>query len=505
MAEQLCMKDMIQGIEDVFDPPLTYDGNYGFPVTSLYACSKMDGKRNLVQEYFEKNYLNKIYDLLKDYVSIIGDIFLVSDLAVNNKGRELKISLEILTQRICMGLVGGTPELGVDYTTYKSQLLAFFRNYKKAISLLENGEKDASLEKECQTIQDLYLYNEERRKEKYGKSYRPLPYSIYLEKIRNSIVGFLVNYNRLVEICNQPVDLQTLESTLDLDKFYFLITKHLLDSSLFSERQNGLLPNAFSFVELYIANLLYLKKEFQYELSLRMQTLENGEMLVHTDDLICQYNEIKNRHPEFASYQIEAEEGVDYRDFRVAQEEHRKLENFIRSKELVASWNFVRKGERGTVSSSSGSGTHFPKVVKTEDEKNSELRRRIDFFEGSAYAYRMEGIHQFEGYVGYVYANGFVIFERFYKDTVSYELADEHATYVMNFDNFVEMSKKTKTEIIAYIKSGNTDVRRVYHTSTWEERINQIIQGSGYDLETLSFIDRLVENGEIKRKGVTNG
>ena len=35
----------------------------------------------------------------------------------------------------------------------------------------------------------------------------------------------------------------------------------------------------------------------------------------------------------------------------------------------------------------------------------------------------------------------------------------------MNFNNFVQMSKLTKTDIMAYIKNGGTDVRRVYHTN----------------------------------------
>ncbi len=136
----------------------------------------------------------------------------------------------------------------------------------------------------------------------------------------------------------------------------------------------------------------------------------------------------------------------------------------------------------------------------SKDEKNAELRRRIDFFEATPYVYRVEGINNFAGYIGYIYPNGQVIFERFYKDLSSYELALENATYIMRLDNFLEMSKLSKPEIIEYIKAGNTDVKRRYHTSKWEENITAIIVGNEYDVKTVDTIEELVNSGKIQRK-----
>ena len=76
--------------------------------------------------------------------------------------------------------------------------------------------------------------------------------------------------------------------------------------------------------------------------------------------------------------------------------------------------------------------------------------------------------------------------------------------YKMTFDNFVEMSKKTKVEIIDYIKSGGSNVKRLYHTSTWFERVLQIIESDTYSKDAMEKIDALLNNGEIIYKNYKN-
>ena len=70
----------------------------------------------------------------------------------------------------------------------------------------------------------------------------------------------------------------------------------------------------------------------------------------------------------------------------------------------------------------------------------------------------------------------------------------------MTFNNFVEMSKKTKTDIMAYIKNGGTDVRRVYHTNKWIDKMIAIITGKTYDEKAMERIDKLISEGKISKK-----
>lgn len=502
------MSDYYSGIEELFNPPLTYSGNYGFPLRALEICSKMENGRNLVQEYFEKNHLKSIYDILEDYKDAFKEIILVSDVNTEGKGRVLKVALEVLTQQISFGLVNDCPNLDADYKTYKSTVLAFFRNYKKAITAMESKDKESFYEliSYVENIMARYEINEKLRKEKYGKNYFPMDMREFLEKLRNKIVKFLVVYNQLVEICSKPVDLKELEQLLDLEKFYFVMTKELIEAGKTTERLDGHLPYSFAFAKVYIHDLKLFKATHNYDLKLQVPILIDRVELVTTEvvttkSLIKEFNELRNRHPEFSTRVIEPVDGVDYQDMEVFNNVIETMEAERKSKKLELSWKLFKKGERETAPSDDISvKPHFPSAEMSKDEKNAELRRRIDFFEATPYAYRVEGINNFAGYIGYIYPNGQVIFERFYKDLSSYELALENATYIMRLDNFLEMSKLSKPEIIEYIKAGNTDVKRRYHTSKWEENITAIIIGKEYDAKTVDTIEELVNSGKIQRK-----
>jgi hypothetical protein len=84
---------------------------------------------------------------------------------------------------------------------------------------------------------------------------------------------------------------------------------------------------------------------------------------------------------------------------------------------------------------------------------------------------------------------------------------EANATYVMNIDNFVELSALSKTDIIKNIKSTvNPNVKRVYHSKNWEQRLLSIIEGAGYDAVE-EKIDTLIETGRVRKetKGLGTG
>ena len=69
------------------------------------------------------------------------------------------------------------------------------------------------------------------------------------------------------------------------------------------------------------------------------------------------------------------------------------------------------------------------------------------------------------------------------------------------FNNFVELSKLTKTEIIKFIKnSANPEVIRLYHSNNWAARLHSVINGKGYNSSISKKIDYLLEQKEISQK-----
>lgn len=499
MANVICNE-----VEEVFNPLAFYEGNYIFPIDTLYDCSKVVNGRNLVKEYFYDNYLRKLNSLIDDFKLCMKGIALKSDATLTHNSRELKISLEFICYAICERFAGCSPELSGDYFKNKEILSDFFRKYKKAITALKNETSLEWLEKESSALIELYNDNEQMKKEFMGKDYIPGNFNSFLDKVRDCIVTFLVRYNQMAQVCDKPISLEALNDCLDLEKFEFAMANILIDLTKLVEQNDNKVHNSFIYVDLYMQKIQAFKELSNYDFKMKVTCFDWTKRLVKLDELINEWSAIRNRHPEYRTFSMDIADGVNYRDAEVMTGLLEKLRKLVESKELVASWNFVRKGQADHTNYAPREKKMGSKEGKTKEEKDRELRRRLDFFEQTSYLYRIEGINNFFGYVGYIYGNGKVIFEKFYKDLDSYELASENATYVMNLDNFIEMSKKTKVEIMQYIKDGETKVKRKYHTAKWEVNMSNLINETGYDTETLSLIDNLVSSSEIKKKGVNN-
>ncbi len=500
MNNEKKMSDFFTGIEAVFNPDLTYTGNYPVSVELLECCSKIENNKNLVSEYLKRKYLNNIQELVPIKLQ---NILLVSDENLDTtKGRVLKVSLVSITTQVCYNLTGEIPEIEDKTSNPKQEVKDFFKNYKLAISSLLKNETNHEVKDNIQNLKNLftiYLNNNPKNLQ----IDQPKLFINFLENIRKKISSFLIWYDKLTEICEKPIDLKELEKFIDLEKFYFIMAKHLLEISKFVEQDSNSLHNSFTFVDIYMQGLIALKKENNYHLSVTMPLLDGTMSKVTTDSLIKEYIELKNRHPEFQTFSIKRVEGINYQDQEVVEHLTSVLEDERNAKKLAVSWKLFKKGEKEKSENTSNIINHIKKLEKTKEQKNSELRKRIDFFETSPYLYRVEGINNFEGYLGYIYANNLVIFERFYKDTKNYEPADNNATYIMTLNNFIDMSKLSKPEIIQYIKAGNTDVARKYHTNSWENKMSAVIEGKGYDMDTIQIIDELIGTHQLEKKGVT--
>lgn len=502
MKNEKKMSDFFTGIEAVFNPSLSYLGHYPVSIQQLECCSKIENNKNLVSEYLKRKYITNIQELVPVE---LYNVQLISDENIDtNEGRVLKIWLETITEQVCLDLTGDKPDIPEDVyrtNTQKQPLKAYLKNYKLAISSLLKNENNPELDKYKQNLKNLFAayLGSNPKNNQYSQDQL---FTAFLEKIKQKISGFLVWYDQLIEICKKPIDLKELEQYLDLEKFYFMMAKHLLEINKFMEEDIDGLHNSFIFVDLYVSKLIELKKENNYNMSITMP-LFNGTMTkVTTDSLIQEYIELKNRHPEFQTIFIREEQGVNYRDLDVSKTILAQLEEEQNAKKLAVSWKLFKKGEKENKEGNTNTiVTHIKKEEKTIDQKNAELRERLNFFESSPYLYQIEGINHFEGYLGYIYPNNLVIFERFYQNLTTFELADNHATYIMNLNNFIEMSKLSRLEIIKYIKEGNRDVSRKYHTSSWKKKMTAVIEGKGYDIDTIQTIDELIQNHQLEKRG----
>ena len=173
---------------------------------------------------------------------------------------------------------------------------------------------------------------------------------------------------------------------------------------------------------------------------------------------------------------------------------------------MSASWTLIPKGsiqddeiKKGVLQN------HEERFSLEESEKVRRMIIGREFLESSDYLFRLEGINKFEGYIGYIYPNGTVIFEKYYENIKTKKVANGNATYIMNLTNFVEVSKLTKTEIIAKINSGEiVGVKRIFHREDmerWKAQISQLLVGDEYTDEVVDYINDLVNSQVIEKRG----
>ena len=112
----------------------------------------------------------------------------------------------------------------------------------------------------------------------------------------------------------------------------------------------------------------------------------------------------------------------------------------------------------------------------TEEEKNNLFENKLLLFENSNYLYKIKGIKKLAGYYGYIYKNGQVIFEKYYKNNNSADPTIDEAIYVMSIDNFLSLMMLSKTQIIKYIEHVNSDdLKRIFHDEKWQLNVKKEI------------------------------
>ena len=171
---------------------------------------------------------------------------------------------------------------------------------------------------------------------------------------------------------------------------------------------------------------------------------------------------------------------------------------FRYGEELVISkdWEFIRKGE---IEKDTTLRKHNNES-KVLNEKQIDIKSRIDVFQKTEYVCKIVGTNKFTGYVGYIYPNGLVAFEKFYEEDGTYSNKN-NATYIMTIENFKDFTKLSKPEIIEYIKkTDNPSIDRKYHNKNWEHNIRKIVEGDYYSKDKMEMIDNLIKQVNLTKK-----
>ena len=107
-------------------------------------------------------------------------------------------------------------------------------------------------------------------------------------------------------------------------------------------------------------------------------------------------------------------------------------------------------------------------------EKLLELyMEKKEFFSTTNPMFRVKGKETFDGYVGYIYPNGKVILEKFYKNTANNQVSTGDAIYILDIGDFYRLSHFTKKVLM-----NDERVERIVHNGDWQSKVRKVLESN---------------------------
>ncbi len=518
--------------EDLFHPKVYYEGEWllggelvpnSSEIDYLLLNAKTVNGKNAYQEFLERHYYQPLSNMLGSK-SLVSSFFPKIALSEKDGKRVVCFSMSTFLYQQLLGLYALNEE--------KQEFLKF----QETLSTIDSENGLIPYIKE-ELRKDRKIYSDIQQNRTKSPNYGNV-YQLYLDYIRYSqsmmsfdeflngkisgITKLLVASKYYPELFQKELPIDELMAAFDYDTFCLVAARSSLDSCKTTEQRENLVDNSVSYVRLYLDAVERVRQE-QPDYDCAMRLIDNsGKMRkLRIQDIQKEYESLLARHPEFSFIMIsnreasnllrkEGMEEIASEDFDFStKDNHAILEVILKrlkeDRELSAEWEFIRKG-----SNESESSIHYPALYPTqalsEDEKVRRMLIGREYLENSDYVYKIYGIHKFEGYVGYIYPNGSVIFEKYYENIKTKKVASSSATYVMRLDNFMEMSKLSKTEIIRIIhRDSSANVKRIFHREDmerWKSDIFRTISGSDYTEEVMNYINTLISHNNLKKSEV---
>lgn len=505
--------------EDIFDPSPSYYGSWYFTVDNLAKNAKVitDGNKkvNLFEKFYYDTYEKPLMDAFNGHFVVYLKSGLESIHKDNLIGRHLVYARNdfytelILLLRTNIDLAFLNAEEKKEYqqellkyleipkdkpkSEFDKECNLFFSNAfkKKADKLKDVLDKGKSSDYYDAAYEDYKLFNVENTFDAYVNGMYILITG--LQKGLLNFDGFFdreIDYNKFAQ-CFEP------------DTLYLLFAKIILEFILRNETKYQTVDESYRYLDTYkkaIDKFSKVNKKYDPKI---FYTDFNGRKYRYSKwNFINEFNELKKRHPEIKEIPLPDFSDSDdekYKDINLIQ----KLKSIYENSTEV-NWEFLPKGEtikKGITNEKDD--TQREKEKKDNEELIQEVNERIDYFESSGYVGRpIKGLDTFSGYYAFVYPNGKVILENFWENEKTMRPACYCATYVMSIDNFIDMSKISKINLIEYIKLfPESGIKRIFHTNFtyWKSNIEKEIKGSPYRLEeVIDFISKL-QTGELKK------
>ena len=496
--------DSLGGPEVVFNPIPSFSGGWLIFYENLVKNAKVENGQNLFLNFMKKNYDDPLYAIFQTDFFKTFPIILLSIENDNRHGRCLDFYADSFYSGIFNFLNFNIDKVNKTEEEHNAYLHEVFEKVYTSVNDLNLAVSDA-LKIKCDRLNDVKTkeFNSEyfdAAMKDYEIYKNTMPFHTFIKVTSDVAHKLQEGVLKLGNFLDKKLDYQELYQAFEPDKFYLLLAVSLYDNLLLMAKNGNIVKNCAGYLEEYFKACNEICKEEKNYNPNVLYEMASGKKIRYTRrELQRDYEEFIQKHPEAKPLQLpplKSEERDKYLDIDLVEKLTKLTENDTR-----INWEFLPKGEGEKRNQET-----IPKQDISKDNKNIEITdviKREEFLENSGFMGKLKGLNTFTGYYAYVYPNGNVILEKFWEDEMEMKPAIYCATYIMNIDNFVSMSKISKINLVEYIKTlPEIGVKRLYHSSVsnWQKNIYKEINGA-YRLEdAIEFINSLKSGGDSREQ-----
>lgn len=504
----------------LFTPKVFYEGTWllgGFfsgvyeKGDYLVINSKVKGNNNLYKKFLEENYYKKLANIFNS--SDLANFFIpriILDIDDDTNKRTISYSFDYFLMRYVSSLIFVESPIDKYYNIVSKNntravalqvVYDMIREERKAYSdIKKNGKNSIYYEKLIDVIPTIDS----------NKNLEEL-----IDGLLEPLCKFCIRRNDLLDFFKKKVDTKKLLECFDFDKFCLIAAQGSIEQCYDTEKNHNLVDNSIVYIKSYLEAVeKYRVVCPKYNPSIIVYDEKGKKRKKYLNEIELEYRSLLARHPEFRFYEIEdskletifkrygKDQQLESTDFS-SQEGAKVLESLVyqllEDQELATSWEFIPKGKREVSENTHNITKMYDSITEDEAVRRMIIGRK--FFLNSNYIVELRGINNFAGYVGYIYPNGTVAFEKFYENEQTHRVARDSATYIMDVSNFIELSKYSKSEIIDMLKHDKSlKVKRIFHykdMNRWIKNVSDSITGQDYSDEIMEYINTLIENNTL--------
>lgn len=157
-------------------------------------------------------------------------------------------------------------------------------------------------------------------------------------------------------------------------------------------------------------------------------------------------------------------------DSKLIIEKYHELKKLLAEKSKIVEWEIIPEGSLPKKYKKTGNSRITLMNIDEINHLREKGEEKQKFYETTNYYAKAIGLKKYKGYVAYIYENGEVILDTVYNDEYP-KTAIGNAIYNLKICDFRSLSRLDKKEL-----KNHPNVKCLYHSGNWIERINNITQ-----------------------------